>query len=269
MWAGRPVHFFDSRQAGPNVAAWRERNQHSDDTTSGMNHRVTPKARELILHTWQSQANLALFLAMLVVTVFMLPAINVKHEHIVLYSNVVYSLVLASGVAIGWGRPRLFALAAVVASPALVLRWVAWAMPTPGLEIWAEAFSLLSVVVIAYVLLAQVFRDGPINLMRVQGAVAAYLLIGVGFAYGYQIDSRLNPASVESTVGKMTTFVDWVYFSFCTLSTVGYGDIVPTSRLSRTLAIGEGISGQLFLAILIARLVAMQVSASDGQRTSN
>jgi hypothetical protein len=67
----------------------------------------------------------------------------------------------------------------------------------------------------------------------------------------------------------MTTFVDWIYFSFCTLSTVGYGDIVPTSRLSRTLAIGEGISGQLFLAILIARLVAMQVSATNDRQASN
>jgi len=234
-----------------------------------MNHRVTPKARELIAQTWQSQANLALFLAMLVVTVFVLPAINVKHEHIVLYSNIVYSLVLASGVAIGWGRPRLFALAAVVASPALVLRWAAWGVSTPALELWAEAFSLLSVVVIAYVLLAQVFRAGPINAVRVQGAVAVYLLIGVAYAYGFQIDSRINPASVESTAGKMTTFVDWVYFSFCTLSTVGYGDIVPASRLSRMLAIGEGISGQLFLAILIARLVAMQVSAAAERQASN
>ena len=234
-----------------------------------MNYRVTPKARELIVQTWQSQANLALFLATLVVTVFILPAINLKHEHVVFYGSLVYSLVLASGVAIGWGRPRLFAMAAVAASPALVLRWAAWAVPSPTLALWSEAFSLLAVVVVAYVLLAQVFREGPINLMRVQGAVAAYLLIGVGYAYAYQIDSRINPAAVESTVGKMTTFVDWIYFSFCTLSTVGYGDIVPTSRLSRTLAIGEGISGQLFLAILIARLVAMQVSAASDRQARN
>ena len=234
-----------------------------------MTDRVTPKARELIVQTWQSQANLAVFLALLVVTVFVLPAVNLRHEHIVLYSTIVYSLVLASGVAIGWGRPRLFALAAVAASPALVLRWAAWVTPSSTVALWAELFSLLSVVVIGFVLLAHVFREGPINLMRVQGAVAAYLLIGVAYAYGYQIDSQINPASVESTVGKMTTFVDWIYFSFCTLSTVGYGDIVPTSRLSRMLAIGESISGQLFLAILIARLVAMQVSAASDGRASN
>lgn len=64
----------------------------------------------------------------------------------------------------------------------------------------------------------------------------------------------------------MKTFVDWMYFSFCTLSTLGYGDIVPTSRLSRSLAAGEAITGQLFLAITIARLVAMQVSAAEEAR---
>ena len=52
----------------------------------------------------------------------------------------------------------------------------------------------------------------------------------------------------------MTSVVDWIYYSFCTLSTLGYGDIIPTGRTSRMLAIGEAISGQLFRAILMARL---------------
>lgn len=54
----------------------------------------------------------------------------------------------------------------------------------------------------------------------------------------------------------MTSVVDWIYYSFCTLSTLGYGHIIPTGQTSRMLAIGEGISGRLFMAILIARLVA-------------
>ena len=54
----------------------------------------------------------------------------------------------------------------------------------------------------------------------------------------------------------MTSVVDWIYYSFCTLSTLGYGDIIPTSRTSRMLAIGKAIRGQLFWAILVARLVS-------------
>ncbi len=225
-----------------------------------MKHIVRPKTRELFVQTWQSQANLAVFLLMLVVTIFVLPALVVRHEHMVLYGNIVYSLVLVTGGAIGWGRPKLMSLGAAVVVPALVLRWAAWAAPGSRIQGWSDAGSLVASVVIVYVLLAQVFREGPINLMRVQGAVAAYLLIGVAYAFAYQIDSHVNPGAVDSTVGKMYTFVDWIYFSFCTLSTLGYGDIVPASRLSRSLAIGEAITGQLYLAILIARLVAMQTA---------
>ena len=60
----------------------------------------------------------------------------------------------------------------------------------------------------------------------------------------------------------MTAVVDWIYYSFCTLSTLGYGHIIPTGQTSRMLAVGEAISGQLFMPMLIARLVAMQVSAT-------
>lgn len=225
-----------------------------------MKHHVRPKAREFIEQTWQSQANLAVFLVMLVVTIFVLPALAVGRAHIVLFGNMVYSVVLVTGAAIGWGRPRLMALGTTVVVPVLVLRWATWAAPGSRIQVWSEAGSLVATVVIAYVLLAQVFREGRINLMRVQGAVAAYLLIGVAYAFSYQIDMQVNPAAVESTVGKMNSFVDWIYYSFCTLSTLGYGDIVPKSRLSRSLAIGEAITGQLYLAILIARLVAMQTS---------
>ncbi len=228
-----------------------------------MKHRIRPKARELFQQTWHSQANLALFLLLLVVTIFILPALAVRHEHIVFYGDIVYSLVLLTGGAIGWGRPRLMMIGAAVVVPALVLRWAAWAVPGDKIVVWSEAGSLVATVVIVYVLLAQVFREGPINLMRVQGAVAAYLLIGVAYAFAYQIDMHLNPAAVDSTVGKMNTFVDWIYFSFSTLSTLGYGDIVPTSRLSRSLAIGEATTGQLYLAILIARLVAMQTGGRE------
>ena len=57
----------------------------------------------------------------------------------------------------------------------------------------------------------------------------------------------------------MSGVSDWVYFSFVTLSTVGYGDITPVHPIARTLAMAEALAGQLYLAVLIARLVAMEV----------
>jgi voltage-gated potassium channel Kch len=57
----------------------------------------------------------------------------------------------------------------------------------------------------------------------------------------------------------MLLAVDWIYFSFITLTTVGYGDITPVHPIARTLAVGEALTGQLYLAVMIARLVAMEI----------
>ena len=232
-----------------------------------MTRATRPKARDLIAETWQSQANLSLFLILLVITVFVLPTLEIRRTHIGLYGNLVFPLVLLTGTAIAWGRRWLFTLAVSFAIPALIARWIAWVVPTPSGHAVSEFLSLLSVLTIVFVVLAQVFRDGPINAVRVQGAVAAYLLLGVAYAYGYQIDVHFNPVAVGGTQGNATSMFDWIYFSFCTLSTVGYGDIVPASRFSRSLAIGEAITGQLYLAILIARLVALQVSNRTSERS--
>jgi hypothetical protein len=99
------------------------------------------------------------------------------------------------------------------------------------------------VLVIGYIVLAQVFRDGPINAVRVQGAVAAYLLLGVAYAHAYRINEYFNPSAITSTEGAMTTVVDWLYFSVATLSTLGYGDVIPTSRFSRMLAMAKPSPG--------------------------
>jgi voltage-gated potassium channel Kch len=59
--------------------------------------------------------------------------------------------------------------------------------------------------------------------------------------------------------GELATVNDWLYYSYVTLTTVGYGDITPVRPIARTLAIAEALSGQLYLAVMIARLVAMEV----------
>lgn len=227
-----------------------------------------PKARDLIAQTWQSQANLSLFLLLLVVTIFILPGLAGKNLNIKLASDILGSVMLIVGVAIAWGRRWLLLAGIAFAIPTLVFRWLAYLSPSRFSPVWNEALTAASILVIAYIVLAQVFREGPINFVRVQGAVAAYLLLGVAYAHAYQINEHFNPSAITSTEGPLTTVVDWIYYSFSTLSTLGYGDIIPTSRSSRMLAIGEAITGQLYLAILIARLVGLAVSEAAGAQRS-
>jgi len=90
-------------------------------------------------------------------------------------------------------------------------------------------------------------------------AVSAYLLLGIVWAYLYEFHEMAYPGSFKGGHGPMEKD-DFFYFSFVTLATVGYGDIVPLTRTGRSLAIVESLTGQLYLTILVARLIGAYVS---------
>ena len=216
------------------------------------------KARGFISDSWQSQANLSFFLGLLVLTGFLLPCLGFGKRDFRLYNDLVFSLMLVSGVAIAWGQGKLFLLAGFVASVALVVRWLALWKETRSLELWGDSWTLLAIAIIALVLLVQVFRTGPVTHLRIQGAIAVYLLFGIGWAHAYHIAATLQPGSFNNSAAELSTVQDWAYYSFVTLTTLGYGDIVPVRQVARNLAITEALAGQLYLAVMMARLVAME-----------
>ncbi len=114
---------------------------------------------------------------------------------------------------------------------------------------------------------ADVIRSNRVTADTIFGAVAVYLLFGVVMAMLFHFLNNLDPGSVIASVGEATTvierydqFGDILYFSFVTLTSVGYGDLTPIAAPARSLAMFEGVVGQLYLAILIARLVGIHVA---------
>ncbi len=223
---------------------------------------VSQKARRLVHDTWEAQANLSFFLTLLVLFTFVFPLTNVVEHHFNAYVDVAYSLLLFSGAAIAWGRPALFYLSFLTGFAGLITRWgTRWYPPLATLR---DPITLAAIILLIIVLLVRVFERGPVSGSRIQGAIAAYLLLGMGWAHGYAIISRLHPESFVATGAPPVTMAAWTYFSFATLTTVGYGDIVPKLPVARMLAMGEALAGQLYLTVLVARLVALQVSGSGG-----
>jgi len=171
----------------------------------------------------------------------------------------VFSLLLLWGaVALYPGKIlRVFVLICV--SLGVGLRWAAAWLALPGI---AAAGSLLAVVLLgcfAAIVLKRVFEAGPVTRHRIHGAVCAYLVFGLMWAAAYAFVAQVvpDPFNVAMNTGdSQAVIAQFVYFSFVTLTTVGYGDIAAVHTLPRTLVMIEALTGQLYPAIIIGGLVS-------------
>ena len=215
--------------------------------------------------TLESQVNISIFLGMLILTVFVMPSVGVGEVHTEWYSNLVFTALFVSGISIAWRRRRLLIFSSLLGVIALSMRWLAWWRPTRSWELGDEISTLLAILIIEYILLLQIFRrTGPITAVSIQAAVAIYLLFGMLWANAYLMAMQLDPHSFQSAVGLSSSSVsEWYYYSYVTLTTLGYGEIIPVSRIARSLAVGEALTGQLYLAVLIARLIGMEIISSQ------
>ena len=210
---------------------------------------------------------LPVLLALLVLIGFVLPSLGLEGADERLYSDVGTTLLLVSGLVVVSGERRAFLVTGLMAAVTLAVRWASWLSPPGAFGAWPAFMACAMVLSFSFVILRQVVRPGPVTLSRVLGAIAVYLLLGVGWASAYQVAEHFFPGSFTSTTAQPVGPNDWLYFSFVTLTTVGYGDMVPVHRVARSLATGEALTGQIYIAVLLARLVSLQVSTrhrSDG-----
>lgn len=107
------------------------------------------------------------------------------------------------------------------------------------------------------------FRSGPVDAERVFAALDAYLRAGLIWGVCYWLIDQIWPASFGAASENPLPLAHAVYFSFVTIATLGYGDIVPMNDLARGLAILEAVSGQLYLTVLVARLVSLYARQTD------
>jgi hypothetical protein len=224
---------------------------------------MRPHIWERMLRFWEADRGFSIILALLVSIVFVLPSLRTPDSTEWLVKNLAFSALLIAGAFTvaesRWVRVGVAALAAA----ALLVRWVAVAVPSDGLVIGREASTLVMLLLFAMVVAARVYRSGPVTHHRIQGAVAVYLLLGLLWANAYELLYLARPAAFSGAVGNAPDSQTWIYYSFVTLTTMGYGEITPVHPIARSLAIAEAVTGQLYLAITLARLVSLYVGSRD------
>ena len=223
------------------------------------------KGTDIPLRFWSTDRSLTILLGLLFIVIFVLaPLSDLGLVHVFFVVSFVFSLILISGV-ISVARSRLITvLAVVLALATFSALWMATLVPSVGLASLSDFLVIVFLGMLSVVVLRQVFREGPITMQRIMGAVVVYLLLALMWAHAYKLVELRRPGSFNSA-GVSAVDHDFdpktrlIYFSFTTLTTLGYGDITPVHPIARSLVMLEALIGQLFPVILIARLVSMEL----------
>ena len=207
---------------------------------------------------------LTVLTVLLVFEMFVVAPLQASGIEIFQALGVFAALAMLSGVLILSGSPiALLALFAAISMNVLVIVLRLRGTPTAfDLPLVAAAWLILSITLGAVVGRA-VFAPGAINYHRIVGAVLLYLLIALAFVALFVFVGVLVPKAFSGLVleDNASFASSAIYFSFVTLTTVGYGDIVPVHPIARSLCNLEAICGQLYPATLLARIVTLEVGS--------
>jgi len=239
-----------------------------------MPHSVPQQVRQQVSDIWEADLALQFMLLFLVVMLFVVVPlsdaglIGVRGDLLIAAG---FSLLGVSGV-LAVARTTATRIAGLLAMTAPIsLGWYHALLPGSQTGLLRAALVVIALGWMAALTLQHVFRRGAVTIARLQGAIAVYLLVALIFGELYWIVLRVNPQAFQlardfggSSAARSGVF----YFSLITLTTVGYGDIAPVSAMARSLATLEALIGQLYPAILIGRLVSLQISSvGDNDRT--
>lgn len=160
-----------------------------------------------------------------------------------------------------------------LAIPALVERMWALLAPSHELVLLSAVWWFLFFAYVTWNLVRSLLRQKEITGETIAMSISIYLLLGLSWAMLYIVIFQSHPEAFNLGTGAPTpvssddpnAYPVFVYFSLTTLSTLGFGDILPVSLPARYAAVAEGITGQFYLAILVARLVGMQMNQASAQ----
>ena len=209
------------------------------------------------------QKNFAWLLSALLVFLIVMPVaedlglISTQNMRVLMFS-----WLLAFGVWSLRGFGRVFPAAIGLAAAGIVLSILTVATPGESYSFLSLAAAAGFIVVAVWCIGTVVFTSQEITANRVVGAVTLYLLFGVLWAIIYAVIERASPGSFTGVTEPLAQgwSTDWLYFSFVTMTTLGYGDITPISATARTFAYLQAVFGQFYIAILVAGLVSAYIT---------
>jgi len=149
----------------------------------------------------------------------------------------------------------------ILALPLIITTWASHFVLITSFGLITQIFTALFFGFAAVNILRRMLKQQEVTRETIFSAIVAYLLIGLMWAFLYMLVEKLAPGSFAfPDTDLRTTAMHFEYFSFVTITTLGYGDILPVTNKASSLAMLEALVGQIYLVVLVAWLVGMHVS---------
>jgi Ion channel len=225
-----------------------------DGATESQQKRSLHPVPGSISSLWKTYLNrrYTILFYVLVFTIIASPVTTTFRWSGALVESLLAASLLAAVMPMSAGKFRILLLAVIIAV-CLARPVAAWLGHVTLSEVTLSAWTLIGLFA-AGAALRFAMRGAEVDTEHLFAALSAYLLAGVYFGLLYWALEQIHPGSVAA---NNFTRTGAIYYSFVTLATIGYGDIVPRTDVARSLAIVEGVGGQLFLAVLVARLLSL------------
>lgn len=217
---------------------------------------------------WHSKNNF-LFLLAALLSFFILNSFLFSHQAGMYLSGLLFTVIIMLSVSALYRGRRFLHWLMGLALLAWLAFFLAHVFPDSCLHIIDYVLSSLFFAVVTYLVIEHVMRQPVVSANTIYGAICGYLLLGVAFAFLYGLIYNVFSVSFYLSDGRPLELIrpmqELNYYSFVTLTTVGYGDITPVLPIARTFSWMEAALGQIYLTVLIARLVSLQVAERKHQ----
>ena len=165
-------------------------------------------------------------------------------------------------------KKLFFVIGSLLALPMFTATWSTYFVKIPSLLLVGDCFGILFFAFAVVNILSFVFEQHDVTTDVIYGAIVVYLLIAMMWALIFSLVESLQPGSFTMAQSQVQdSKFPFYYYSFVTITTLGYGDITPVTDIARSFAFLEAVIGQIYLVVLVARLVGINISQSIERRS--
>ena len=199
-----------------------------------------------------------ILLVLILIYVFLLSSFPPGEARKIAYSVVFSAIFIVAVYAIKKKNNLYFYLSGI----AIILEWVSDFYNLEAIHLLAAVFGLLFFILAIVRMMIRIARSKKVGSLEFLEAINVYFLLGILGSILFGVINNLSAGAFHFPEGMVATRADFIYYSFVTISTLGYGDIIPVSSMAKNMSIMLSISGQLYLAMIVAMLVGKYLTKS-------